>query len=117
MSNVTSNVTARTAIIVYVTASSDAEAKHIADALITEQLAACCNICPGIRSIYMWEGKLCDEKEVLLLIKSFEDCFEALAKKIKLLHSYKVPEIIAVPLTKGDEAYLRWMEEVVPSKP
>lgn len=111
------NHTNRKAIIVYVTASSDTEAKRISETLVKERLAACCNILPGISSIYTWEGKLCEEKEVLLLIKSFEDRFEDLSKKIKSLHSYKVPEIIAVPFTRGDDAYLRWMGESVLFKP
>ena len=75
--------------------------------------AACVNIVPGIRSVYVWEGKECNEQECLLLIKSTSEKFEAVRARIRQLHSYKVPEIIAVPISAGDPAYLAWLREAV----
>jgi periplasmic divalent cation tolerance protein len=88
-------------------------AQEIASALVQAHAAACVNIVPGIRSIYVWEGEKCDEQECLLLIKSTSEKFEAVRARIHQLHSYKVPEIIAVPISAGDPAYLAWLREGV----
>jgi periplasmic divalent cation tolerance protein len=69
------------------------------------------NIIPGIRSVYRWEGKICDEEEFLLVVKSTADRFDAINTRIHRLHTYKVPEVIAVPITAGDPAYLRWISD------
>ena len=98
-------------IVVFVTCGSEEEALKIAHALVEERLAACANIVSPIRSIYRWEGKICDEKEWLLLIKTRQSLFEELAKRVKALHSYSVPEIIGLPITEGSSAYLNWIEE------
>jgi periplasmic divalent cation tolerance protein len=84
-------------------------AQKIAVTLVEAREAACVNIVPGIRSIYRWEGKICNEGEFLLLIKSSAGKFEAVRSRIRLLHSYRAPEIIAVPLTFGDDDYLNWL--------
>ena len=84
-------------------------AQKIASALVQAHEAACVNIVPGIRSVYVWEGKECNEQECLLLIKSTSEKFEAVRARIRQLHSYQVPEIIAVPVTAGDPAYLAWL--------
>ena len=97
------------AIVVLVTAPNGEEASRIAEALVSEKLAACVNIVPGIRSVYVWEEKECDEQECLLLIKSTSEKFEAVRTRIRQLHSYQVPEIIAVPVSAGDPAYLAWL--------
>ena len=76
-----------------------------------ERLAACANMVSPLRSIYRWEGKIWDEKEWLLIIKTQQSKFEDLAKRVKALHSYSVPEIIALPITEGSPAYLNWIEE------
>src|SRR5512136_2708002 len=86
-------------------------AQTIASALVQSQEAACVNIVPGIRSIYRWEGKLCNEAECLLLIKSSAEKFEAVRTRIRQLHSYEVPEIIALPITAGDASYLAWLRD------
>jgi periplasmic divalent cation tolerance protein len=105
-------IVARRFLIIFVTAASEQEAAAIGRALVEEGLAACANIIPSIRSIYWWKGKIWDEGETLILIKSREDLFESIRKRVRELHSYEVPEITAIKLEKGDEAYLRWIEAV-----
>ena len=96
-------------ILVLSTADTLELAQKIALALVEAREAACVNIVPGIRSIYRWEGSVCNEGEFLLMIKSSEERFEAIRNRIRLLHSYQVPEIIALPLALGDSAYLNWL--------
>ncbi len=96
-------------ILVLSTADTLELAQKIALALVEAREAACVNIVPGIRSIYRWEGKVCNEGEFLLMIKSSEERFEALRNRIRMLHSYQVPEIIALPLAFGDSDYLNWL--------
>jgi periplasmic divalent cation tolerance protein len=84
-------------------------AQRIANSLVEEGDAACVNIVPEIRSIYRWEGKVCNETEFLLLIKSTSGLFESVRSKIRRLHSYQVPEVIALSITAGDPDYLDWL--------
>ena len=98
-------------IVVFVTCGSEEEALKIANALVEAHLAACVNLIAPIRSIYRWEGKIWDEKEWLLIIKTQKQRFEALEKKVRSLHSYSVPEIISLPITEGSSAYLNWIKE------
>jgi len=98
-------------IVVLVTCSSEEEALKIGNALVEAHLAACVNLVAPIRSIYRWEGKIWDEKECLLIIKTQKQRFEELQKKVKSLHSYSVPEIISLPITEGSSAYLNWIRE------
>ena len=97
------------AILVLSTTDSMDLAQRIAGALVEAGEAACVNIVSGVRSVYRWEGKLCNEGEFLLLIKSSVDRFEAVRSRIRQLHSYQVPEIIAVPIHAGDPDYLKWL--------
>jgi len=99
-------------IVVFITASNEDEAAKIAKALVETRLAGCVNIIKGIRSIYSWQGKIEDEKEVLMIIKTQKTLFDSLMKKVKKLHSYKVPEIIALPIIQGSKDYLKWLKEV-----
>ena len=101
------------AIVVLSTCSSEEEASRIARELIEDQLAACVNILSPVRSFYRWKGKVCDEKEWVLLIKTGRETFEALENKVKSLHSYEVPELICLPVLGGSFAYLEWMEETL----
>jgi periplasmic divalent cation tolerance protein len=98
-------------IVVLVTCGSEEEALKIANFLVEAHLAACVNLVAPIRSVYRWEGKVWDEKEWLLVIKTQKDRFEELEKKVKTLHSYSVPEIISLPVTEGSLAYLNWIKE------
>jgi periplasmic divalent cation tolerance protein len=98
-------------IVVFVTASQEEEAAHIARGLVEAGLAACVSIVKGIRSFYRWQGKIEDGCEVLLIAKTRRDLFEGIAKKVKELHSYSVPEIIALPVIEGAGDYLKWLQE------
>lgn len=97
--------------MVLVTVGSGDEASRIARALVEEGLAACVNIVPEVRSIYRWKGALKNESEALLLIKTSAGLMENLEKKIRILHSYEIPEILVLPIDRGNEAYLAWLEE------
>ncbi len=99
-------------IVIFVTCGSEEEALKIAHALVEERLAACINIVSPVRSIYRWEGKIWDEKEWILIIKTQRQRFEELERKVKSFHSYSVPEIIGLPIVEGSSAYLQWLEEM-----
>lgn len=98
-------------IIVLITASSEDEAAKIGSALVDEHLAACVNIVPGVRSLFFWEGKTQDGRELLLICKSRQPLLGRLIARVKSLHSYTVPEVIALPVVGGSEDYLRWLRE------
>lgn len=98
-------------IVVLITAPNEEEAANIAKELVGAQLAACVNIIRGLRSLYRWQGKIEDEDEVLMVAKTRRELFEGLQKKVKELHSYSVPEIIALPIVEGSEEYLKWLGE------
>ncbi|MCE5194004.1 MAG: divalent-cation tolerance protein CutA [Nitrospiraceae bacterium] len=99
-------------IIVFITAQNEEKAVNIAKALVQEKLAGCVNIVKNIRSIYTWQDKIEDESEVLMIIKTKSSLFEKLNAKVKALHSYTVPEIIAIPIVNGSDDYLKWLNEV-----
>ncbi len=98
-------------IVVFVTAGSEEEAEKIARNLVTEKLAACVNIVSPIRSLYRWEGKVADDKEWLLLIKTRQSLLPQIEKRLKEWHSYEVPEVVALPILGGSQAYLSWIKE------
>lgn len=98
-------------IVVLVTCGSEEEALKVANALVEEHLAACVNLISPIRSIYRWEGKIWDEQEWLLIIKTEKKRFQELEEKVKSLHSYSVPEIISLPIAEGSSPYLNWIRE------
>jgi periplasmic divalent cation tolerance protein len=98
-------------IIIFCTVDSEELAERIAGALVEAREAACVNIISGIRSVYRWKGKLCRDAELLLVIKSVAEKFEAARERIRLMHTYKVPEVIAVPITAGDADYLKWLRD------
>ncbi len=99
-------------IVVFITASNEDEASKIARALVEARLAACVNVIRNIRSIYSWRGKVEDEAEVLMMAKTRRGLFDALSGKVRELHSYTVPEIIAVPVVQGSADYLNWLMDV-----
>jgi periplasmic divalent cation tolerance protein len=98
-------------IIVYVTAGSPSEGDRLARALVEERLAACVNRVAAVQSVYRWEGKLEQSEEQLLIIKTQRSLFTALEKRVRELHSYAVPEIVALPIIEGSQDYLRWLAE------
>ncbi len=102
----------RDKLVVLVTCRTPAEARRIARALVERKLAACVNVLETpVRSVYRWKGKVETAKEFLLVIKSSKKLFPALRAAIERLHSYEVPEIIALPIAAGSPAYLNWLEE------
>jgi periplasmic divalent cation tolerance protein len=98
-------------IVVLVTAATEEEAVRIGRGVVEARLAACANVLPGVRSIFRWEGKISDEREVLLLLKTRSDLFDRLAETVKRLHTYQVPEIVALPIEFGSPDYLAWIRE------
>ena len=98
-------------ILVYVTAGSPAEGDRLARALVEERLAACVNRIAPVQSVYRWQGKVEQSEEELLIVKTRKVLFAALESRVRELHSYSVPEIIAVPIVDGSEGYLRWLGE------
>ena len=97
------------ALVVLVTTPTPERAAEIARAVVEERLAACGNVVPGLRSIYRWEGKLQDEGEALLVLKTTRARFEALKERVLALHPYQVPEVIALPVEAGSAPYLAWI--------
>jgi periplasmic divalent cation tolerance protein len=100
-------------IIVLCACGSEAEAAEIAELLVSQNLAACVNISAPVRSIYRWQGKVESAPECILTIKTASARFEDLSAAIQSLHSYELPEIIALPITAGFPPYLKWITESV----
>jgi periplasmic divalent cation tolerance protein len=103
------------AIVVLLTASSEKEAAAIAEALVEREEAACVNIVPMVRSVYRWKGKIWKETEQLLVIKTTSPSFEDVKRTIKELHSYELPEILAVTVADGEPNVLAWIAASVKS--
>jgi len=95
---------------IYITTGDEAEARKIGKALVEEKLAACVNFHP-IQSIYRWEGKIEEEGEIAVLVKTRAELVDRVIERVKELHSYEVPDIISLPIEKGYPAYLQWVEE------
>lgn len=98
-----------TAIFIYVTTPSEVEARKIADAVVTDRLAACANIIPGMKSIYHWEGKIEEAMETVVIFKTRATLFQAVEARVKELHKYAAPCIVALPLTASSQPYLDWI--------
>ena len=100
-------------IVVLSTCDSQERAAHLARHLVEQRLAACVNIVPNVRSVYRWKEKIEDAAEWMLVIKSRRDLFAALRDEIAKLHSYELPEVIALPVVDGAEAYLGWLDREI----
>jgi periplasmic divalent cation tolerance protein len=98
--------------LIFVTACSATEAQTIASHLVNTQLAACVSLLP-IQSIYTWQGQIQNESEIQLIIKTELALFDSIAAKIRELHSYEVPEIIAIPISQGSQPYLAWLQQTL----
>lgn len=103
-------------IVVFVTAKDKVEAERIARGLLEDKLVACVNILDGVKSMFWWEGKVDESQEALLILKSRKDRFSHIVKKVKSLHSYDLPEIIAMPIVEGSKDYLGWIGSSVQTK-
>jgi len=98
-------------VAVFVTASSNEEAQRIARAAVDERLAACANVVGPVASRYWWQGRVEEASEVLLILKTRQELVDAVAARVRALHSYTVPEVIAIPIVGGNSDYLAWIEE------
>ena len=98
-------------IVVLSTCGSAEEAERVARHLVALRLAACVQITPGVRSFYHWKGEIADDAEFQLTIKSRRDLFAALCAELRKVHSYEVPEILALPVVDGSGTYLEWMDK------
>lgn len=99
-------------LIVFITAASPEEGTRLGRALLDERLAACVNAVP-VHSAYWWRGRVEEAGEILLIVKTADRHLEALTARVRALHSYSVPEVVAVPITGGNADYLRWIEDSV----
>jgi periplasmic divalent cation tolerance protein len=98
-------------LIIFVTTSSEDEAARIGESLVEERLAACVNIVAGVISIYRWEGKVTRDREALMIIKTTSDRYIELERRVKELHSYTTPEVVAFRIERGSEGYLNWLRQ------
>lgn len=100
-------------VVVLVTCGNADEASRIARTLVDQRLAACVNISTPVRSIYRWQGKLADEQEVLLVVKTARPLFDRVRRAVEKLHSYQVPEVVCLPIIDGAPNYLNWLSTSV----
>ena len=100
-------------IVVLITAASRAEAGQIAELLVDARLAGCVQILPEIQSIYRWQGAVARDTEVLLLVKTSRDRFDELDRRVREIHSYDTPEIVALAVTAASKSYLDWLQAAV----
>lgn len=98
-------------IVIYVTVGAAEEAGRIARALVEERLAACVNQVPAVRSTYRWQGQVEQSNEELLIIKTRRDLLASVEKRVRELHSYDLPELIALPIIEGSLEYLQWLDD------
>ena len=98
-------------LVVLITTPTIREARAIGKKLVKEKLAACANILPRVESVFFWKGRVHQQREALMVIKTQRTAFGRLVKRVKSLHSYSVPEIIALPITRGSKEYLQWIRE------
>lgn len=98
-------------IVIFCTVPDQESGERIASALVEDRLAACVNLIPGLVSTYRWKGKLHRDAEHLLIIKTAASRFDALCQRLRALHPYELPELIGLPISRGDPDYLRWISE------
>ena len=98
-------------LVVFITTSSYDEARKIASALVVQRKAACVNIVPKVNSLFRWKGKIEEAEERLMVVKTRAELFTDVVSTVKSIHSYEVPEIIALPIIEGNADYLAWLKE------
>jgi periplasmic divalent cation tolerance protein len=101
------------AVVAFSTVATQEDAEHIARTLVQRRLAACVNIVPGLTSVYSWKGEVETDQELLLVIKTRRERLDALRQALLKVHPYEVPELIALPVEGGSEAYLKWIDDSV----
>ena len=106
-------------LVVLVTASTQEEALLIGRRLVEKKLVACATVVPHVTSIFEWEGTVTEERECFMVLKSNSDAYTALEAEVRAIHSYEVPEILALPVVRGSSAYLTWLHAAVkvPNEP
>jgi len=97
--------------VILCTVPSEESARQIAQTLVEERLAACVSIVPGVRSIYRWQGNICDDPELLLLIKTRRERFARLLRRLQEIHPYEVPEVQALGVNESAPSFLAWLQE------
>lgn len=100
-------------IVIFITSGSEEEAKRLGRILVEEKLAACVNIIPGVESLYWWKGKIESSKEWMLVVKTQGKMVNRIVKRVKEIHSYEIPEVIALPIVEGNRDYLQWISDVL----
>ena len=100
-------------IVVFSTCGDEAEAQRVGRHLVEQRVAACVTLVPGARSIYWWQGKVEESSEWILIIKSSREALPKLREQLQKVHSYQVPEIVALPIVDGSQPYLDWMEREI----
>ena len=106
-----SRMTMQQALLVLTNLPDERAGKALAHHLVEQQLAACVNCLPRVQSIFRWQGKVVTEQEVLMMLKTRAEHFPAIVERVKALHSYEVPEIIALPIQEGSQSYVDWLKE------
>jgi periplasmic divalent cation tolerance protein len=100
-------------VLAYITAKDKAQALSIGRALVEERLAACVNVIDNMTSVYRWEGEICEDSEAVMIAKTTAEKFDALAERVKRLHSYACPCVVSMPVVGGNKDYLDWLGENV----
>lgn len=103
--------------MLYITAGSRDEAKKIGRALVEARLAACANVIDGMESVYWWQGRLTEDREAVLIVKTRADLVDAVTARVKDLHGYAVPCVVALPLVGGNPDYLAWIAAETADQP
>lgn len=98
-------------IVVLITTSNKEEAAILAETLVSQRLAACVNIVPAIESVYLWQGKVTRDNESLMIIKTTDERYPELERRVNELHSYSTPEVLALRVERGSDQYLSWLRE------
>lgn len=103
-------------IVVFCTVPDKEKGAELGRQVVEERLAACVNLLDGLRSLYWWQGEVCDDPEALMVIKTRADGFEALRERLVDLHPYDTPEVVALPIVRGHPAYLAWIDDSLKSR-
>jgi len=98
-------------IQVFISCQDSSEAKKLVESLLADQIIACAQVIPIVESFYRWQGQIVNDRECLLMLKTRQRHFAAIEQRVRALHSYDVPEIIAVPLVEGSTEYMKWIDE------